>query len=77
MAQTKACVRHASQQLGLDLSQCKTWIKFLEVHYQREPDHGQAGSMETIEVHQGLHCVESFCSVVMITAVTWLISPLP
>ena len=39
-----AGVRHAREQIGLDLTPASTWLRFLEVHYQRaafnpeEPD---------------------------------------
>lgn len=29
------CIRHAKELLDLDLTPCSTWLRFLEVHYQR------------------------------------------
>ena len=45
-----ACIRHAMQQLGLDLSNCKSWTKFMEVQYQRPPVSKEIGARETDEV---------------------------
>ena len=42
------CVRYARLQLDLDICKCSTWIRFLEVHYQRPPTGGE--DMETDEV---------------------------
>ena len=30
-----AAIRHAKDQLDLDLSPCQSWLRFLEVHYDR------------------------------------------
>lgn len=55
-----ACIRHAMQQLSLDLSHCKTWTEFMKVQYQRPSMSGEAVAMETDEVtrfttQEGLH----------------------
>lgn len=31
----KAATRHCKEICGVDLSKCKSWIKFMEIHYQR------------------------------------------
>jgi hypothetical protein len=54
---TNACVRHAKVQLDLDLSKCKNWIRFMEVHYQRPPPPGNYDAKETSEVN--LSCLRT------------------
>ncbi len=45
-----AGIRHAKEQIGLDLSPALTWLRFLEVHYQRaasvpdEPEVDEVGA---------------------------------
>ena len=46
----KTCIRHAHSQLGLDLSACTSWLRFVEVHYQRP-----APSAEAVETPEVLH----------------------
>ncbi len=31
------CVRHAKELLGIDLGACTSWLRCIEVHYQRPP----------------------------------------
>ena len=46
-----AAVRHAKDQLDLDLSPCSSWLRFLEVHYARPHSSSSSGAHEeTTEV---------------------------
>ncbi len=46
-----AAIRHAKDQLDLDLSPCSSWLRFVEVHYARPHcSTATAGSEETSEV---------------------------
>ena len=45
-----AAIRHARDQLDLDLSPCSSWLRFVEVHYARSHTSSTGGSEETSEV---------------------------
>ena len=46
----KTCIRHAQSQLALDLSDCKHWLRFAEIHYSRPGSTAEA--VDTPEVLQ-------------------------
>lgn len=48
------CIRHARDNLGIDLSSCSRWMRFLEVHYQRPAATIKPPAMETPEVSNAL-----------------------
>lgn len=50
------CIRHAHSNLGIDLSSCSQWMRFLDVHYQRPAVTMTPPAMETSEVR-----ISSFC----------------
>lgn len=45
-----AAIRHAKDQLDLDLSPCSSWLRFVEVHYARSHSSTMGGSEDTSEV---------------------------
>ena len=45
-----AAIRHAKDQLDLDLSPCSSWLRFVEVHYARSHSSTSGGSEDTSEV---------------------------
>ena len=51
------CIRHARSNLGIDLSSCSQWMRFLEVHYQRPASTMTPPAMETSEVRTGSLCL--------------------
>ena len=44
------CVRHAKELLGIDLGACTSWLRCIEVHYQRPPTSLSPDDTESIEV---------------------------
>ena len=53
------CIRHARSNLGIDLSSCRQWMRFLEVHYQRPASTMTPSAMETSEVRATLFACSS------------------
>ena len=43
-----AGIRHAKEQIGLDLRPASTWLRFLEVHYQRAASNPEEPDVEEV-----------------------------
>lgn len=45
-----AAIRHTKEQTGVDLSNCKTWIRFLDIHYERAAEDGSTDHNEVTAI---------------------------